>query len=184
MIFSNTNGVRSLFAQGKLAIADQTSAGSLPLVNAVHGTFQVGAFAYPAGSSGHSANVLQGEGAILMNGYSQSQYQAAWAFMKFWLSPKEQAYWAVHSGYAPQTKAAIPYLTAQDYANNPGLAVSIQTLNSPYTIHRPGPDNYVQVEDALAASFFQAVTGQQSVSSALSTLQQQADGYLSGKSGI
>lgn len=184
VIFSNTNGVRSLFAQGKLAVADQTSAGSMPLVNAVNGKFPVGAFAWPNGSTGHSGNVIQGEGIIMMTGYSQRQYDAAWSFVKFWMSPQEQAYWAVHSGYAPETKAALQYITPQDYAANPGLAVSAQTLASPYTIHRPVDDNYAQVENLLTAAFFKAVEGQQPVASALSGLQQQANSVLSGKGGF
>ena len=180
VIFSNTNGVRSLFAQGKLAVADQTSAGSAPIVAAAGGKFPVGAFAWPAGTSGHSGNVIQGEGIVMMTGYSQREYDAAWKFVKFWMSPQQQAWWAVHSGYAPQTKAALKYITPQDYAANPGLAVSIQTLSDPNTIHRPGPDNYSQVEGLLTAAFFKAVEGQQPVDAALAGLQQQANQSLGG----
>jgi sn-glycerol 3-phosphate transport system substrate-binding protein len=184
VIFSNTNGVRSLFAQGKLAVADQTSAGSMPIVSAVNGKFPVGAFAWPNGSTGHSGNVIQGEGVIMMTGYTQREYDAAWSFIKFWMSPKQQAYWAVHSGYAPETAAALQYITPQDYAANPGLAVSVQTLSSPYTIHRPVDDNYSQVENLMTAAFFKAVEGQQPVATALGGLQQQADAVLSGKGGF
>jgi ABC-type glycerol-3-phosphate transport system substrate-binding protein len=179
VIFGHTNDVRSLFAQNKLAVVDQTSAGSLPTISAVNGKFPVGAFAWPSGTSGHSGNVLQGEGIVMMTGYTQREYDAAWQFIKFWQSGKEQAWWAVHSGYAPQTRAALQYLTPQDYANNPALAVAIQTLNDPNTIHRPAADNYAQVEGLVEASFFKAVEGQQSVASALSGLQQQADAILS-----
>jgi sn-glycerol 3-phosphate transport system substrate-binding protein len=184
MIFGNTNGVRSLFAQGKLAVVDQTSAGTAPTIAGVNGKFPVGAFAWPNGSTGHSGNIIQGEGIVMMAGYSKAQYNTAWSFLNFWLSPKEQAYWAVHSGYAPENKAAAQYITAADYAANPGLKVAIDTMNSQYTMHRPGQDNYSQVESLLAASFFKAVEGQQPVSSSLTALQQQADAALSGKSGL
>jgi ABC-type glycerol-3-phosphate transport system substrate-binding protein len=184
VIFSNTDGVRSLFAQNKLAIADQTSAGSMPIVNAAGGKFPVGAFAWPNGSTGHSGNVIQGEGIVMMTGYTQREYNAAWSFIKFWLQPQEQAYWAVHSGYAPETKAALKYITAADYARNPGLAVSTATLASLYTIHRPTGDNYTQVENLLTAAFFKAVEGQQSVPSALSGLQQASNSVLSGQGGF
>jgi sn-glycerol 3-phosphate transport system substrate-binding protein len=184
VIFSNTDGVRSLFAQNRLAIADQTSAGSAPIVAAAGGKFPVGAFVWPNGSTGHSGNVIQGEGIIMMKGYTQRQYNAAWSFIKFWMQPKEQAYWAVHSGYAPETKAALQYITPQQNAANPGLAVSEATLASPYTVHRPVADNYSQVENLVAAAFFKAVEGQQSVASALSGLQQSANAVLSGQGGF
>jgi ABC-type glycerol-3-phosphate transport system substrate-binding protein len=184
VIFSNTNGVRSLFAQNKLAVADQTSAGSSPIMAAANSKFQVGAFAWPAGTSGHAGNVIQGEGIVMMTGYSQKEYDATWKFIKFWMSPQQQAWWTVHSGYAPQTKAALQYITPQDYTANPGLAVSIQTLNDPNTIHRPAPDNYSQVESLTTAAFFKAVEGQQPVDAALAGLQQEANKVLSGKSGF
>ena len=184
VIFSNTDGVRSLFAQNRLAIADQTSAGSMPIVNAAGGKFQVGAFPWPNGSTGHSGNVIQGEGIVMMAGYTPRQYNAAWSFIKYWLQPQQQAYWAVHSGYAPETKAALQYITAQQYAQNPGLAVSATTLASPYTVHRPVADNYSQVENLLTAAFFKAVEGQQSVPSALSGLEQASNAALSGQGGF
>jgi ABC-type glycerol-3-phosphate transport system substrate-binding protein len=112
--------------------------------------------------------------------YTQAQYDAAFQFIKFWQSPQEQAYWAVHSGYAPQTKAALQYITPADYAANPGLAVSAQILNDPNTIHRPVADNYSQVESLLTAAWFKATEGQQPVAAALSGLQQQADAILAG----
>jgi multiple sugar transport system substrate-binding protein len=182
IVYQNTTGVRSLFAQGKLAIADQTSAGSMPIIQAAGGKFQVGAFAWPNGTTGHSGNVLQGEGIVMMTSpsYTQAQYDAAFQFIKFWQSPQEQAYWAVHSGYAPQTKAALQYITPADYTANPGLAVSAQILNDPNTIHRPVADNYSQVESLLTAAWFKATEGQQPVAAALSGLQQQADAILAG----
>jgi hypothetical protein len=87
-------------------------------------------------------------------------------------------------GLRAADEGPLQFITPQDYAANPGLAVSIQTLNDPNTIHRPAPDNYSQVESLMTAAFFKAVEGQQPVDAALTGLQQEANKVLSGKSGF
>jgi ABC-type glycerol-3-phosphate transport system substrate-binding protein len=114
----------------------------------------------------------------------QKEYDATWKFIKFWMSPQQHAWWTVHSGYAPQTKAPCSSSPRRTTPPTPGSPCSIQTLNDPNTIHRPAPDNYSQVESLMTAAFFKAVEGQQPVDAALTGLQQEANKVLSGKSGF
>lgn len=184
MVFSHANTMRADFGAQKMAIMDGTSAGYQKDLAATGGKFQMGAFAFPAGTSGHSGGIVQGLGFVLFNGVSKADQQAAWTFVHWFNDPTQQAYWAMHSGFAPTTAAGAQAIPASWLAANQGEAVSIQILKSQYTLARPNTDSYSEVQSALDAAFFNAVTGKQSVSSALAKLDSQTNQYLSGKSAL
>lgn len=182
LVIAHGSAIAADFGAGKIAIADGTSAGYLVKVNAAHGAFAVGAAPYPKGSTGHSANIDQGLGFVLMIHHTPAQYRAATTFLSWWFSAKTQAYWGSHSGYPPVTRAGLALIPKNYFVQHPGVAVSVKTLASPFTISRPISDAYKEVQSALDTAFFNAVTGRTSVQSALHTLQRQANAYLSGKS--
>ncbi|MDA8144769.1 MAG: extracellular solute-binding protein, partial [Thermaerobacter sp.] len=62
LIFGHGTTLREDFAAGRMAVIDGTSAGYQKVLEAVAGRFPVGAFAFPAGSSGHPGNLAQGLG--------------------------------------------------------------------------------------------------------------------------
>ena len=110
MIFAHGATIRADFGAGKLAIGDGTSAGYQKILDAAGGRFPVGVFAYPAGSSGHPANLAQGLGFVLVAPH-RAQYQAATTFVSWWFGATGQTYWGKHSGYPPETHpgpAAVP----------------------------------------------------------------------------
>ncbi len=184
MIIAHGSNIRADFGAGKLAIADGTSAGYQKILDAAHGQFPVGVFPYPAGSTGHTANLVQGLGFVLMTGHTKAQEAAATTFLSWWFSAKPQAYWGTHSGYPPVTRLALPDISQSYLSSHPGVSVAIQTLESPYTISRPLPTAYKEVQASLDTAFYNAVTGADSVQSALQKLQSQADAYLSGQSAL
>jgi ABC-type glycerol-3-phosphate transport system substrate-binding protein len=186
-IFSHGATMRADLASKKLAIADGTSAGWAKVRDAAKaaGT-QARACPFPAGSSGHAGSIIQGLGFVIFSHASAAQQQAAVTFEKFWDSPSIQAFWAKGSGFDPTVTSAVP-LIGQSYLNSGagvGLNVSIQELQSPYSQPRGQSDTYAQVDSALDTAFFNAVTGKQSVSSALSGLDKAAAGYLKGSAKI
>ncbi len=181
MIFAHGANIRSDFAAGKIAIADGTSAGYAKVLNAVNGKFPVGVFSYPKGSTGHTANLVQGLGFVIMVNHTPAQDKAAATFINWWYSPAPQVYWGEHSGFPPETKAAVKQLPSSYLNSHPGTRVSIAALASPYTIPRPNVSAYNEVQSVIDSLFYQAVTGQMSVKSALTQLQQQANAYLSGQ---
>jgi len=180
MIFAHGSNIRADFGAGKIAVADGTSAGYQKILEAVHGRFPVGVFTYPAGTSGHSANLAQGLGFVLMIDHTKAQNQAGATFIKWWFGPGPQVYWAEHSGFPPETRASAAQMPKAFLAAHPGTKVSMATLASKYTIPRPNQGGYKEVQAVLDAQFYKAVTGQLSVHTALQQLQQQADAYLSG----
>ncbi len=184
MIFSHGSTIRADLAAGKLAIGDGTSAGYAKALDAVAGKFPVGVWPYPAGSSGHTANLAQGLGFVIMTHHSAAQDAAAWKVIKFMLSPQSMAYWSMHTGYAAVSAPARALIPTSFLSSHPGIAVSNEIASSPYTIARPIPAAYAEVQSALDTAFFNAVTGKQSVSSALAQLDATDQKYLTGKSGL
>jgi|GEM_PF-2126475 len=181
MILAHGSQIRSDFGAGRLAIADGTSAGYQKILAAAGGHFQVGAFAFPAGSSGHSANMAQGLGFVIFNGRTPAQQQAAWTWVQWFMQPQQQAYWAMHSGFAPETAAAAAEIPSTWLKANPGEAVSIQEVASPYTAPRPNSSAYQEVQSAVDSAFFDVVTGKKPMHATLAALDATDHGYLSGK---
>ena len=176
--------LREDFGAGKIAMIDGTSAGYQKALLSADGKFAVGAFVEPAGSTGHAANLGQGLGFVLPKGHTRTQDEAAWTFVQWWFAPAQQAYWAEQTGFAPETRAGIAAVPAAFLRTHPGLVATIAAATSPYTVARPVSDRYAEVQAALDTAWFNAVTGRQSVSSALRTLQQQGDSYMSGASSL
>ena len=174
--------LREDLAAGKMAMIDGTSAGYAKVLDAVAGKFPVGAFVEPAGSTGHAYNIAQGLGFVLPKGHTHAQDEAAWTFVQWWFQPAQQALWAERTGFAPETRAGIAAIPAAFLHGHPGLAASLSAATSPYTFPRPVSDSYNEVQASIDAEFFDAITGKQSVASALSTLESQANGYLKGAS--
>ena len=182
--FHHGTTLREDLAAGKMAMIDGTSAGYAKVLAAVGGKFPVGAFVEPAGSTGHAANLAQGLGFVLPKGHTHAQDEAAWTFVQWWFEPAQQALWAEKTGYDPETRAGIAAIPAAFLAGHAGLRASIAAAESPYTVARPTSDSYQEVQAALDASFFDAVTKKQSVTSALTSLNKQADAYMQGSSAL
>ena len=121
----------------KRAVFDfSTIAGYPYIVKAVGGKFAMKVAAMPSGPAG-PGNVLQGTNIVLFAKATPAQRDAAWAFMKFLIQPKQTAYWAEQTGYLPVTKDALPlmkdYLDKHPYqriAAN-GLADALPTPSQP-----------------------------------------------------
>ncbi len=184
MILAHGSTIRTDFGAGRLAIADGTSAGYQKILAAAGGHFPVGAFAFPAGSSGHSANMAQGLGFAIFKGHGAAAQRAAWEWVQWFMQPKQQAYWAMHSGFTPITAAGAAAIPASWLKANPGVAVSIGEAASPSTAPRPTPSSYQEVQSAVDAAFFDVVTGKKPLHAALKALDATDHRYLSGKTAI
>ncbi len=180
--FHHGTTLREDFAAGKIAMIDGTSAGYAKVLDAVSGKFPIGAFVEPAGTTGHAYNIAQGLGFVLPKGHTRAQDEAAWTFVQWWFEPAQQVTWAERTGFTPETRAAIAAMPASFLHTHPGLVASIAAGESPDTFARPVSDSYSEVQASIDAAFFDAVTGKQSVASALQTLEKQGNAYMSGAS--
>lgn len=182
--FHHGTTLRQDLAAGKIAMIDGTSAGYAKVLGAVGGKFNVGAFVEPGGSTDHIYNMAQGLGFVLPKGTPTAKQNAAWTFVQWWFEPTQQAYWAETTGYAPETKSGEATIPTSFLNSHPGLKASLSAANSAYTFPRPVSDSYKEVQAALDAEFFNAVTGKESVSAALAKLQSEGNSYMSGASKI
>lgn len=186
VVFSHGANMRTALANNKMGIVDGTSAGWVKIREAAKANgVQAGACQFPAGTSGHHGNIIQGLGFVIFSHASKAQQQAAFEFEKFWNSSSMQALWSQGSGFAPTVKTAVPLM--QSYLQSgagAGDQVAVQALSSSYSQPRGQSDNYAQVDAALDKAFFDAVTGKASVTSALAGLDKTDAGYLSGSTKI
>lgn len=187
MVITHGSTMRAEMASKKLAIEEGTSAGWAKVLAATRGHVQVGVCPEPAGTSGHTGNLVQGLGFVIFSKHSAAEQNAAFQFVKFWNTPAAQAYWSIHSGYPPVTKsgtAAIGSRFLNSYAGA-GQKVSIQELASPYTSPRGVSDNYAEVDSSLDAAFFNYVTGKDTnLSTTLKNLNAAAVKYMKGQAAI
>ncbi len=182
LIIDHGTTLREDLAAGKLAMIDGTSAGYQKTLTAVGGKFPVGAFVEPAGSTGHAYNMAQGLGFVLPKGHSHAQDEAAWTFVQWWFEPAQQVAWAEATGYPPETRAGIAAMPSSFLTSHPGEAASIQAVESPFTFPRPVSDSYKEVQAALDSTFYDIITGKESVSAGLASLDKTGNSYMSGAS--
>lgn len=186
-VFSHGTDMRAALANKKMAIEDGTSAGWVKAHETAKAAgVQIRACPFPDGASGHSGNIVQGLGFVIFSHHSRADQEAAFDFEQYWNSPAVQALWARGSGFDPTLRSAVPLIGTRylDSSAGAGLKVSIKELSSPYSQPRGESDNYAQVDSAVDAAFFNAVTGKQSVSSALANLDRVDAGYLKGSTRI
>ncbi len=184
LTFDHGTTLRSDLASGHMAMIDGTSAGYQKVLDAVGGAFKVGAFVEPAGATGHAYNLIQGLGFVMPKGHTKAQEDAAWTFVSWWFEPTQQVYWDENTGYAPEQKSTTTAISTSFLSSHPGLDASISAIESPYSFPRPVSDSYNEVQAVLDTEFLDAVTGKVSTSSALATLNQQGNSYMSGASAL
>ena len=186
MVITHGSTMRPEMASKKLAIEEGTSAGWAKVLAATKGHISVGVCPEPAGTSGHTGNLVQGLDFVIFSKHSAADQNAAFQFVKFWNSPKAAAYWSEHSGYPPEVSSAVPLMShfLNSYAGA-GQKVSIQELTSRYTTPRGVSDAYAEVDSALDAAFFNYVTGKDTnLSATLKNLDAAAAKYLKGQAAI
>jgi sn-glycerol 3-phosphate transport system substrate-binding protein len=77
------------------------------IVDTVGDSFEVGTGFLPRPDGAEDGGVIVGGASLyILNDRPEEEQKAAWEFIKFVVSPEQQAYWHVNSGYFPITKAA------------------------------------------------------------------------------
>lgn len=126
---SDTNEIGGFLAH-KIGMFMQTSSQLVQLQNGNQD--QIGVCYYPH-LSGHRPNGVAIGGAALWisNDHSQKVQAGAWNFIKFLLSPKTQAKWAVKTGYIAANNQAIKEPTLRHYfAHDPAARIASQQLRA------------------------------------------------------
>lgn len=103
----STADTKTAFNAGQVAMILDSTAALRGIVDTVGGSFEVGTGFLPRPDGAEHGGVIVGGASLyILNDRPEEEQQAAWEFIKFVVSPEQQAYWHVNSGYFPITKAA------------------------------------------------------------------------------
>lgn len=127
----------ALFTSGRCAMMIESSGSIMALPKVL--TFKLGVARLPYWPSvaGAPQNSILGGGAIwIMARHSNTEYQAAAAFLTFILTPTIQTYWQHQTGYLPVTKSGYEMAKSQGfYQRYPNALIPLRMLN----LHPPKP---------------------------------------------
>jgi len=126
-----TSDTKAAFAAGQVAMTLDSTAGLRGYVDAVGGKFEVGTGFLPKPADAQDGGVIVGGASLWMLNNRPEAEQQAWEFMKFLVSPEQQAWWHVNTGYFPITKAAYDQaLVKENFAAFPQFQTAVDQLHS------------------------------------------------------
>jgi sn-glycerol 3-phosphate transport system substrate-binding protein len=107
---------KKAFLSGQVAMMMNSSGGLRGIVDSAKGKFEVGVGYLPKPESTKDGGgvIIGGGSNWILNNKSEDEQNAAWDFIKFLTSTKEQAFWSVSSGYFPVTKKAYDEQIVKD----------------------------------------------------------------------
>ncbi len=138
------------------------------------GKFSLQVAALPTGSHG-AGNVLQGTNIVMFSKATTAQKNAAWTYMKWLTAPAQTAYWAIHTGYLPVEKSAVP-LMGSYYTTHPYQKIAADSLASATPL--PAIPGFTEATGALSNAMEEVMVGHESVKTALKQAQQSAVSVL------
>ncbi|HBT90244.1 MAG TPA: ABC transporter substrate-binding protein, partial [Ruminococcaceae bacterium] len=104
----DADNARSAFVNGKVTMYVESTAVLASLLKAINGKFELGTAYFPGVDDKVSTGGVSIGGASLwmMKNDDARKQAAKWEFIKFMVSPKEQAFWNTKTGYFPITTEA------------------------------------------------------------------------------
>jgi sn-glycerol 3-phosphate transport system substrate-binding protein len=110
-----TDDTKKAFAAQQVGMILDSTAALRGIVDNAQGKFEVGTGFLPKPSDAKEGGVIVGGASLwIMNNRPEAEQKAAWEFIKFLTSPKEQAYWHVNTGYFPITQKAYDEQLVKD----------------------------------------------------------------------
>ncbi|WOC31150.1 MULTISPECIES: ABC transporter substrate-binding protein [Caproicibacterium] len=122
----------SAFVNGKLAMYTNSTASLASLLKGINGKFELGAAYFPGIDERSVGGVSVGGASLwMMKNSDEKVQQAKWKFIKYLVSPKEQAYWNTQTGYFPvNTKAYDEQVFKDNVKKYPQFQVAINQLHA------------------------------------------------------
>lgn len=97
---------KSAFITGNIAMALEPTAALKSLLVNVDDRFEIGTAYFPSINADDAGGVSIGGGSLwAINNGDDAKRAASWEFIKFMISPEQQAYWNAQTGYFPITVA-------------------------------------------------------------------------------
>ncbi len=97
---------KSAFITGNIAMVLESTAALKSLLVNVDDRFEIGTAYFPSINADDAGGVSIGGGSLwAINNGDDAKRAASWEFIKFMISPEQQAYWNAQTGYFPITVA-------------------------------------------------------------------------------
>mgnify|MGYP000905303113 CR=1 FL=1 len=127
----STADTKTAFYSGQVAMILDSTAALRGIVDTVGDSFEVGTGFLPRPDGAEDGGVIVGGASLyILNDRPEEEQRAAWEFIKFVVSPEQQAYWHVNSGYFPVTKAAYDQqLVKENMENFPQFKTAVDQLH-------------------------------------------------------
>lgn len=128
----NEDDTENAFIAGKTAMYIESTADLSSDLTAIGGRFNIGTAALPTIDGTKDNGVSIGGASLwIMNNKDTAKQKAAFEFIKYMVSPKEQAYWASQTGYFPVTTKAYDEQEMKDNLKaKPQFNTAIEQLHS------------------------------------------------------
>lgn len=178
MILTTGYGYQQDFGLGKIGMLLDASAGYTYDNGSVGGKFVVVGAPSPAGTSGHSSDMMNGASLVMFNTGTAAQKAAAWTFIKYMSSPSTNAYWDEHTNYLPLGPAMYTIVKPY-YSSHPAEAATYSDPSGWW--FAPRNSNYPAAYTALSGILEQALTGKIQPQAALTQMDTQGNQYMSGQ---
>jgi multiple sugar transport system substrate-binding protein len=128
----------------------------------------------PKGPAGN-ANQLAGGNVVMFAKASKAQQDAAWKFLQFLTTPRQQATWSTASGYLPVTAQALP-LMKSFLAKNPYQKTAAEALQ--WALDTPPYASVTETQGDLAVGLQAALGSGKDPSAALKAAQSNAEKHM------
>ncbi len=117
------------FAEGKGAMTFDSTAGLRGILRAIDGKFEIQTVFVPHMEGFTTSVPTGGAAAGIPAAVADDKKQAAWEFIKWWISTDQNAYWSSQTGYWPVRYSSVEKLRAEKYyEQNPAFETTIKQL--------------------------------------------------------
>jgi len=128
---TGTSDALAAFIAGDVTITLGSTASLKMLLNNIGDDFELGTGYFPYINADDEGGVSIGGGSLwILDSGDTAREQAAWEFIKYMISPEEQAYWNAQTGYFPITVATQDVESFQEnLAHYPQFGTAIDQLH-------------------------------------------------------
>ena len=182
-----TDDAQAAFKAGTVAIHLESTGAMRGYVEAAKGKFTVLTAPYPKASSSSTGGPIIGGASLWINGvgHSAKEKRAAWEFVKFAVSPAQQAKWHTGTGYVPVNAKALDEQIDKDWvAQYPQFKTAVDQLHAlPPSVASAGcllgvmPQARKASEDGLEAAIVGGKPADQAMKDAAASVQGAIDSY-------
>lgn len=180
----NEDDTENAFIAGKTAMYIESTADLTSDLSAIGGRFDLGTAALPSFDGIDDGGVSIGGASLwVLKNKDTAKQKAAFEFIKYMVSPEEQAYWNTQTGYFPVTKKAYDQQIVKDnLKKNPQFKTAIDQLHaSPKTavgaLMAVFPEARQDVESNIEQMLQNKQTPQEAVDNSAKAINESIDNY-------